>query len=253
MTDLQVCPRCGTENRLGVSFCASCGQRLVAADDATVARPGAGGESAPCPRCGALNRAGSAFCSDCGFNIRPAVAAAGASLTPSPSAEPVTSTPVARPATRAWLGPLVLTVAALGMATAWMLPFAIGDGSLAEQAIGPDGYGLAFWTAYPADAGLLEAAYFGIAAPLPILVALLGILAVIGIIRALPGRVQRVALGVVIAWCLAFTTLFVVVEIGSGLGSDLIDLLRGLSPAGLIGSLAGVIGAIGGVTRMAGG
>jgi hypothetical protein len=84
-------------------------------------------------------------------------------------------------------------------------------------------------------------------------VALLGILAVVGIIRALPGRVQRVALGVVIAWCLAFTTLFVVVEIGSGLGSDLIDLLRGLSPAGLIGSLAGVIGAIGGVTRMAGG
>ncbi len=253
MTDLQICPRCGTENRLGVSFCASCGQRLVAADDATVARPGAGGELAPCPRCGAPNRAGSAFCSDCGFNIRPAVAAAGTSLTPPPSDGSVTSAPVARPATRAWLGPLVLTVAALGMATAWMLPYAIGDGSLAEQALGPDGYGLAFWTAYPADAGLLEAAYFGIAAPLPILVALLGILAVVGIIRALPGRVQRVALGVVIAWCLAFTTLFVVVEIGSGLGSDLIDLLRGLSPAGLIGSLAGVIGAIGGVTRMAGG
>ncbi len=218
MTDLQTCPRCGTENRLGVSFCASCGQRLVAADDATVARPGAGGELAPCPRCGAPNRAGSAFCSDCGFNIRPAVAAAGTSLTPPPSDGPVTSAPVARAATRAWLGPLVLTVAALGMATAWMLPFAIGDGSLAEQALGPDGYGLAFWTAYPADAGLLEAAYFGIAAPLPILVALLGVLAVVGIIRALPGRVQRVALGLVIAWCLAFTTLFVVVEIGSGLG-----------------------------------
>ena len=253
MTDIQVCPRCGTENRLGVSFCASCGQRLVAADEATVARPGAVGESAPCPRCGAINRSGSAFCSDCGFNIRPAVAPAGAVLTPQEAASPAATAPATRTTTRAWLGPLVLTVAALGMATAWILPFAMGEGSLADQALGPDGYGLAFWTAYPADAGVLEAAYFGVAAPLPVLVAFLLILAVVGIIRAVPGRVQRVGLGVAIAWCLAFTTLFVVVEVGSGLGNSLIDLLRGLSPAGLIGSLAGVIGAIGGVTRMAGG
>jgi hypothetical protein len=47
--------------------------------------------------------------------------------------------------------------------------------------------------------------------------------------------------------------LFVLVEIGSGLGDDLIGLLRGLSPAGLIGFLSGIIGAIGSVTRMAGG
>ena len=42
-------------------------------------------------------------------------------------------------------------------------------------------------------------------------------------------------------------------EIAAALGDDLIGLLRGLSPAGLIGFLSGVIGAIGSVTRLAGG
>lgn len=252
MTEVQVCRRCGTENRPGVSFCESCGQRLVAAEDATLARPATTGEGGPCPRCGAINRSGSAFCSECGFNIRPAVAAAGAPLAAAP---PTTLAPApvvaARPA-RAWLGPLVLVVAAMGMAIAWVLPFAVG-GSLAEQALGPDGYGLAFWTGYPDDAGLLEAAYFGLAAPLPVLVALMLVLAAVGVLRAVPGRVQRVGLGIVLVWCAAFATLFVVVEIGSALGSDLIGLLRSLSPAGLIGFLSGVIGGIGSVTRLAGG
>jgi hypothetical protein len=79
------------------------------------------------------------------------------------------------------------------------------------------------------------------------------VLAAVGIFRASPGRLQRVGLVIAIAWCLAFAVLFVVVEIGSGLGDDLINLLRGLSPAGLIGFLSGVIGAIGGTTRLAGG
>jgi len=255
MTATQVCRRCGSENAPGVSFCANCGQRLVAAEDATMARPGSVAETSPCPRCGANNRSGSAFCSDCGFNIRPAVAPAGVSLSApaSAAASSAATVPGTRRGARAWLGPLVLTIAAVGMATAWMLPFAVGEGSLAEQALGADGYGVAFWTAYPADAGLLEAAYFGIAAPLPILVGLLLILAGLGMVRAVPGRAQRIALGVAIAWCLALAVLFVVVEVGSGLGSPLIDLLRGLSPAGLIGFLSGVIGAIGGVTRLAGG
>jgi hypothetical protein len=139
------------------------------------------------------------------------------------------------------------------MATAWLLPFAIGGGSLAEQALGPDGYGLAFWTAYPEDGGLLEAAYFGVAAPLPILVGLMLLLATVGVLRAVPGRVQRIGLGVVLGWCAAFAILFLVFEIGSALGGDLIGLLRSLSPAGLIGSLSAVIGAIGSVTRLAGG
>ena len=235
MTETQACPRCGTENRPGISFCATCGQRLVAADDATLARPGSGSDEAPCPRCGAMNRSGSAFCSECGFNIRPAVAAPGVAMTAEAAPGPAAGArPVAH--ARAWLGPLVLGIAAAGMLTAWLLPFSMGGGSLADQALAADGFGLAFWTAYPADAGLLETAYFGVAAPLPILVGLLAVLAVVGIFRAVPGRVQRVALVVAIAWCLAFSILFVVVEVGSGLGDSLIGLLRCLSPAGLIAS-----------------
>lgn len=174
-----------------------------------------------------------------------AVADAAARTVPAPA--------VAAGPARAWLGPIVLAIAAVGLATAWLLPFAFGDGALAEQALGADGYGLAFWTSYPTDAGLLQAAYFGVAAPLPALVALLLVLAVVGALRGSPGRPQRVGLGIALAWCVAFALLFVVVEIGSGLGGGLIDLLRGLSPSGLIGFLAGVIGSIGVVTRLAGG
>jgi len=217
-------------------------------------RPGSGAEAAPCPRCGAINRSGSAFCSECGFNIRPAVAAAAGPVAasgsvPLPEATPSTAV---RPV-RAWLGPTVLTIAAVGLATAWFLPFSLVEGSLADQALGSGGYGLAFWTAYPADAGLLQAMYFGVAAPLPIAVGLLLLLAGVGAIRGTPGRPQRIGLGIALVWCAALAILFVVVEIGSGLGDDLIGLLRGLSPAGLIGFLSGIIGAIGAVTRLAGG
>ena len=247
MTDPTVCRRCGTANRPGISFCVTCGQRLVVAEEATLARPAPSAEPAPCPRCGAMNRAGSAFCSECGFNIRPAVPQAEGEVPPFASAT------AARVSTRAWLGPIVLLIAAAGLATAWFLPFALGTGSLADMALGPDGYGLAFWTGYPTDAGLLQSMYFGFAAPLPVLAGLLIVLAVTGAVRGSPGRVQRIGLGIAIAWCAALAALFVIVEIGSGLGDNLIGLLRGLSPAGLIGFLSGVIGTIGGVTRLAGG
>ncbi|MGH2391917.1 MAG: zinc ribbon domain-containing protein [Candidatus Limnocylindria bacterium] len=254
MTDASICRRCGTANLPGVSFCATCGQRLVAADEATMARPGSPGEAAPCPRCGALNRSGSAFCSECGFNIRPAVAPAAGALAADRSAPPPDPVASAAPrAVRAWLGPIVLAIAAVGLATAWFLPFSLADGSLADQALGLGGYGLAFWSAYPAEVGLLQTAYFGVAAPLPVVVGLLLILAVVGMVRGAPGRPQRIGLGIALAWCAALAVLFVLVEIGSGLGDDLIGLLRGLSPAGLIGFLSGIIGAIGSVTRMAGG
>ncbi len=257
MTDSVPCRRCGTLNRPGISFCANCGQRLVAAEEATMTRPGSSSDAAPCPRCGALNRSGSAFCSECGFNIRSATGgsptepvAASTTATAAPGAE---ATPAPATAVHAWLGPIVLAIAAAGLITAWFLPFSLAPDSLADQAIGTGGYGLAFWSGYPADAGLLESAYFGVAAPLPLLALLMVVLAAAGIVWGIPGRVQRIGLGVVIAWCLAFAALFVVVEVGSGLGDNLIDLLRGLSPAGLIGFLSSVIGAIGAATRLAGG
>jgi hypothetical protein len=258
VTDTSVCRRCGTANLPGISFCANCGQRLLAADEATMSRPGSLAESAPCPRCGAINRAGSAFCSECGFNIRLAVTpTAGPAAAPAPEAgrAPLpaeAALSMDRPS-HAWLGPIVLTIAAVGLGTAWFLPFSQAEGSLAEQALGAAGYGLAFWTGYPADAGLLQATYFGVAAPLPILVGLLVVLAGAGIWRGAPGRPQRIGLWIALVWCAVLAILFVVVEIGSGLGDDLIGLLRGLSPAGLIGFLSGVIGSIGSVTRLAGG
>jgi len=224
-----------------------------------MARPASASESAPCPRCGALNRPGSAFCSECGFNIRSATVTSATATSSTDIAGPAATGPEA-PATNApavsahaWLGPLVLAIAAAGMITAWFLPFSLAPDSLATQALGPGGYEIAFWSGYPADAGLLESAYFGLAAPLPLLALLMVVLAIAGVAWGVPGRIQRVGLGVVIAWCLAFAALFVVVEIGSGLGDDLIGLLRGLSPAGLIGFLSGGIGAIGAATRLAGG
>lgn len=260
MTETLVCRRCGTPNRPGIAYCANCGQRLVRVEEATMVRPGATADSAPCPRCGAPNRVGAAFCSECGFNIRPAVPSGPATgaIVAGPSSPAASATaPAAGPAAggqvRAWLGPIVLTIAAAGLLTAWFLPFSVGGAALADQALGPDGFRFAFWTGLPADAGVLEAAYFAVAAPLPVLVALLIALAVVGVPWGSPGRGQRLALSLALLWCLAFATLFVVVEIGSGLGGGLIDLLRGLSPAGLIGFLSGAIGAIGATTRLAGG
>ena len=256
MTDSVPCRRCGTLNRPGISFCANCGQRLVAAEEATMARPASSSDAAPCPRCGALNRPGAAFCSECGFNIRSATTGSTAEVAASTTAAAAPANdaqPAASAAVHAWLGPIVLAIAAVGLMTAWFLPFSLAPDSLADQAIGAGGYGLAFWNGYPAEAGFLESAYFGVAAPLPLLVLLMVVLAAAGVVWGIPGRVQRVGLGAVIAWCLAFAALFVVVEVGSGLGDNLLDLLRGLSPAGLIGFLSSVIGAIGAATRMAGG
>ena len=66
-----LCPRCGTENRPGLAFCRSCGQRLVAAGVATtIERPGTPEGTQACPRCGTHNRSGVAFCQNCGANLR---------------------------------------------------------------------------------------------------------------------------------------------------------------------------------------
>ena len=231
------CPRCGTLNRPGLTFCAGCGQRLVAADAATMTRPAESGDSVVCPRCASPNRPGATFCQQCGANLRMAPAP--------PVAVPDMATRAAR---RAWLGPLVLLIAAVGLVIAWLLPFHAGVGSLYDQAAGPGGFGFAFWTAYP-DTDFLGKAYYGLAAPLPVLSLLLIVLAAAGVVWAHAGRIQAVGLGVAFLWAAGFGLMFVVVEIGGGLGDNLIGMLRGLSSGGLIGFLTALIAVIGIATR----
>lgn len=236
------CPRCGTDNRPGIAFCRACGQRLMAPGaPAAVERPSPPEGSQACPRCGTHNRAGVAFCQNCGANLRPAEAgAAGAAETAAPAA--------ARSG-RAFLGPVVLLIGAAGMATGWLLPFAFGGASLWDRSYGaPGGYGLAFWESYP-NGPISEAAYFGLAAPVPVLVLLLVALAIAGVVCAAPGRLQRVGLLIALVWGVGLAALFIVVELVAGPGGDVVQILRSLSPAGIIFLLAGLIAVIGSLTR----
>ena len=136
------------------------------------------------------------------------------------------------------------------MATGWLLPFAFGGASLWDRSYGAaGGYGLAFWESYP-NGPISEAAYFGLAAPVPILVVLLVLLAVAGVARAAPGAVQRAGLLIALVWALGLAALFIVVELLAGPGGDVVKILRSLSPGGIIFLLAGLIVAIGSLTRL---
>ncbi len=187
------CPRCGTENRPGVAFCRNCGQRLVAAGVATtVQRPSVPEGTQQCPRCGTHNRAGVAFCQNCGANLRVAAVPASGDA-PLPASASTSTTDVrAVPRGGAVLGPIVLLVGAIGLATAWLLPFAYGGGSLWDRSFGASGgYGIAFWSGYAGvGGGIVDKAYFGFGAAVPILIALLAVLAVAGFLRAAPGQLQ---------------------------------------------------------------
>lgn len=238
------CPRCGTENRPGLAFCRSCGQRLVAAGvSTTVERPGAPEGSMACPRCGTHNRTGVGFCQNCGANLR----GVGEGYVP-PAAAGVE--PAAVEGRRgAVLGPLVLLVGLAGLVTAYLLSFAYGSGSLWERASAPDGYGAAFWAAYPTGVGFADQAYFGLAAAAPLLGLLLVALAIGGFIRATPGPIQTVGLAIAALWSVGLAVLFVVVEIAGSWGGDLVALLSALTPAGIIFFLASLIVLIGTLTR----
>jgi hypothetical protein len=238
------CPRCGTENRPGIAFCSNCGQRLVAAGaPATVARPAAPEGTQACPRCGTHNRAGVPFCQNCGANLRPAEPGVGPAVPAAGAAE--------RPSDgHALLGPIVLLVGAIGIATAWLLPF-MGTSSLFDRAFGdPGGYGVGFWTAYERIPGLASQAYFGFAAPAPVLVALLVALAVGGVARARPAGLQMIGLLVALVWAVGLLGLFVVEEVLGGPGTDILGILSALSPAGIIFALASLIVLIGVFTRI---
>jgi len=251
------CPRCGTENRPGVAFCRNCGQRLVAAGVATtLERPGAPEGTQACPRCGTINRAGVAFCQNCGANLRASAQPAPGYLPPAaPAAPPPPPAASAReaPSGGAVLGPLVLLVGAVGIATAWVLPFAYGDGSLWQRSFGSSGgYGVAFWNGYAAiGGGIAEKAYFGFAAAAPILVVLLVVLAIAGFLRAAPGGLQVIGLLVAALWAIGLIAMFLMLEIASNWSSDIVSVLRLISPAGIIFLLAGLIVLIGCATRFA--
>ena len=234
------CPRCGTENRPGISFCRSCGQRLMAAGaPVAVARPAAPDGTQTCPRCGTLNRSGVPFCGNCGASLS----------TPSETS----ATEVGSEPRRALLGPIVLLIGAVGMITAWLLPFQYGAGSLWDRSFGaPGGYGIEFWRNYPnVSPRLVDHAYFGFAAPVPVLAALLVLLAIGGVFRARPRWLQRAGLAIALVWAIGLGTLFVVVELIGGPGGGLLEVLRALSPAGIIFLLSGLIVVIGALTRFA--
>jgi hypothetical protein len=242
-----LCPRCGTENRPGLAFCRNCGQRLVAAGVATtVERPGTPEGTMACPRCGTHNRAGVAFCQNCGANLR---GTAEGYVPPAVAGAAVADRTGARRA-GAVLGPVVLIIGLIGLVTGYLLPFAYGQNdSLYERAFGSGGYGIAFWNAYPSDATLADTIYFGLAAPVPILAALLAILAVAGFVRAQPGRLQVPGLVIALAWAVGLIVLFLIVEVVGNWDGDLVGLLRVLMPGGIILFLASLIVVIGTLTR----
>jgi hypothetical protein len=240
------CPRCGTENPPGLAFCRNCGQRLVAAGVATtVERPGTPEGSVACPRCGTHNRAGVAFCQNCGANLR---GTAPGYVPPAVAGEAVAET-AALERRGAVLGPVVLLIGMVGLITGYLLPFAYGDDSLYDRAFGQGGYGIAFWNAYPSDSSLADTIYFGLAAPVPILAVLLAILAVAGFMRARPGTLQVPGLVIALAWSVGLIVLFLIVEVIGGWSGGIVDVLRQLTPGGIILFLASLIVLIGTLTR----
>ena len=243
------CPRCGTENRPGIAFCRNCGQRLIAAGvAATLERPGAPEGTQSCPRCGTHNRAGVAFCQNCGANLRSATEG----YIPPAVLGADESEPARASRRSAVLGPAVLLIGAIGLATGYLLPFAIGGESLFTQAFGTGGYGAAFWSGYPgASSTLAQQAYFGFAAPAPILIGLLVLLAIGGLVRAAPRALQTIGLLIALLWAVGLIVLFVMVEVAGSWNGDLVGMLRELSPAGIIFFLASLIVLIGTLTRFA--
>ncbi len=119
-----------------------------------------------------------------------------------------------------------------------------------DRAMGGDGYGVAFWSAYPdVGAGLADQAYYGLVGPIPILGIILLVLAIAGFVRAAPGPLQTIGLLIALLWSVGIIVLFVVVELAGNWTGDLVALLRVLTPAGIIFMLSALIVVIGTLTR----
>jgi hypothetical protein len=200
-----------------------------------------------CPRCGTHNRAGVAFCQNCGANLR---GTAPGYVPPAVAGEEPAAAAVEPRRGGAVLGPVVLLIGLIGLVTGYLLPFLYGTGSLFERASGPDGYGIAFWSGYPeVGAALADQAYYGLTGPIPLLGALLLVLAIAGFVRAAPGPIQTVGLGIALLWSVGLIVLFLVAELLGNWDGDLVGLLRVLTPAGIIFFLSALIILIGTLTR----
>jgi hypothetical protein len=76
------------------------------------------------------------------------------------------------------------------------------------------------------------------------------ILSATGLLRAAPGAIARAGLAIALGWGLGLALLFVLVELLGEPGRDLVQVLRALSPGGIIFLLAGLIVVIGSLTRL---
>lgn len=77
------------------------------------------------------------------------------------------------------------------------------------------------------------------------------LLALGGFLRAAPGGLQVIGLLVATIWALGLVVLFLLLEIAGNYSSDVVSVLRVISPAGIIFLLAGLIVLIGCATRFA--
>jgi hypothetical protein len=201
---------------------------------------------------------GVAFCQNCGANLRVSAAPAAGYVPPSAQQAGSAAAGTARGAEArsrggAFLGPIVLLIAAIGLGTAWWLPFPYGTGSLWERSFGSaGGYGVGFWQGYGAvNGGILDSAYFGFAAAAPILIAIVVLLALAGFLRASPGGLQLLFLLISLLWGIGLIACFGVLEVGGNWNGDIVAVLRVMSPAGIIFLLASLILTIGVLTRLA--
>ena len=96
---------------------------------------------------------------------------------------------------------------------------------------------------------MADQAYFGLAAPIPILGLLLLVLAIAGFVRARARVLQSIGLVIALLWSVGLIVLFGVVEVGGNWSGDIVGMLRVLTPAGIIFLLSALIVLIGTLTR----
>ena len=104
-----LCPKCGSQNETGATFCDQCGNSLSGLDAGASVQPAqavvAPVGSSNCPACGAAVIPGEAFCDNCG------AAQSGAPVAAAPLVNPVvTPSPMRTPVTPVTPAPVAATL-----------------------------------------------------------------------------------------------------------------------------------------------